>query len=357
MTTTTCQDLPQLIFQHQKTAYAITDTEYNIIQYGGDTHLFGDTLQQEATLFDVVPELYGCEDVIEEVARGELPEFDLDNLNRILPNGETRYVDLALMPYQTEEPHLLVLLVDKTEWTQTQQTLTQQRNELGLLKAKLDEVNERMEFIIQHYVPREVGKALMENRIAADLGGNVREVTALFADLRNYTSISEKCSPDEVIDLLHVCLEIAASAVEQEGGVVVNFMGDAIMAIFNAPNHQEDHAKRATKAGLIMQENMKQYLAENKDHVPPLYLGVGINTGQALVGNIGVQWHYQYTSVGDTINVASRICSQARPEEVLIGPNTYEYIKSQSQTKALPPMKFKGKSQEMVVYTVLGVED
>lgn len=355
MTTTIFQDLPEFIFKHQKTAYAITDTECNIIQYGGNLSLFGD--QDGLTLFDVVPELYGCEDVIADVVKGELPEFDLDNLNRVLPNGETCYVNLALLPYQADKAYLLVLLIDKTEWTEIQQTLTQQRNELGLLKSKLDEVNERMEFIIQHYVPREVGKALMENRIAANLGGDLREVTALFADLRNYTSISEKYTPSEMIDLLHVCLEIAASAVEQEGGVVVNFMGDAIMAIFNAPNYQADHAKRAAKAGLIMQENMKQYLAENKDNMPPLYLGVGINTGQALVGNIGVQWHYQYTSVGDTINVASRICSTARPEEVLIGPNTYEYIKNQSQTKALPPMKFKGKSQEMVVYTVLGIED
>jgi len=357
MNKTIFQDLPQFIFQHQKTAYAITDTQYNIIQHGGDVHLFGDMLQQGVTLFDAVPELYGCEDVIEDIVKGILPEFDLENLNRVLPNGETCYVNLALLPYQADQRYLLVLLIDKTEWTQIQQTLTQQRNELELLKSKLDEVNQRMEFIIQHYVPREVGKALMENRIAADLGGDVREVTALFADLRNYTSISENHTPSEMIDLLHVCLEIAASAVEQEGGVVVNFMGDAIMAIFNAPNPQDNHAKHAAKAGLTMQNNMKKYLSENKDDTPPLYLGVGINTGQALVGNIGVQWHYQYTSVGDTINVASRICSKARPEEVLIGPNTYEYIKHQAKTEELPPMKFKGKSQEMVVYTVLEIED
>ncbi|MEK7989408.1 MAG: adenylate/guanylate cyclase domain-containing protein [Thiotrichaceae bacterium] len=357
MNKTIFQDLPQFIFQHQKTAYAITDTQYNIIQHGGDVHLFGDMLQQGVTLFDAVPELYGCEDVIEDIVKGILPEFDLENLNRVLPNGETCYVNLALLPYQADQRYLLVLLIDKTEWTQIQQTLTQQRNELELLKSKLDEVNQRMEFIIQHYVPREVGKALMENRIAADLGGDVREVTALFADLRNYTSISENHTPSEMIDLLHVCLEIAASAVEQEGGVVVNFMGDAIMAIFNAPNPQDNHAKHAAKAGLIMQNNMKKYLSENKDDTPPLYIGVGINTGQALVGNIGVQWHYQYTSVGDTINVASRICSKARPEEVLIGPNTYEYIKHQAKTEELPPMKFKGKSQEMVVYTVLEIED
>ena len=140
MTMTIFQDLPEVIFQNQKTAYAITDNEYCLIQHGGDVHLFGDMLHDDATLFDLVPELYGCEDVIDEVAQGQLPEFNLDNLNRLLPNGDTCYVNLALLPYQADKQYLLVLLIDKTEWTQTQQTLTQQRNELGLLKSKLDEV-------------------------------------------------------------------------------------------------------------------------------------------------------------------------------------------------------------------------
>jgi class 3 adenylate cyclase len=83
-----------------------------------------------------------------------------------------------------------------------------------------------------------------------------------------------------------------------------------------------------------------------------LYFGVGINTGQAVVGNVGAQGQYQYTAIGDAINVASRICSHARPSEVLIGENTYHYVSQEIHAHALPPMKFKGKSQEMTVYQV-----
>jgi adenylate cyclase len=340
--------LNQFIFEHQKLAYAVVDQELNLIQTGGNASLLNVNFEA-TTIFDLAPELYGCEEVITELLENSTADFCLSNLNRQLEHDEVHYVDLILLPYQKH--YLLLLLVDKTEWSRTQQILTQQRNELNLLKNQLDAVNKRMEFIIQHYVPREVGKALMENKINTDLGGEVREITALFADLRNYTSLSEKYTPDELIDLLHICLEIAATAVEKHGGVVVNFMGDAIMAIFNAPNPKADHAALAVQAGIAMQEGMKKYLINNNGS--ELFLGVGINTGKALVGNIGVDWHYQYTAVGDTINVASRICGHARPEEVLIGPSTYEYIKNTFQTKTLPAIKFKGKSAEMNVYSII----
>ncbi|EDN72132.1 adenylate/guanylate cyclase [Beggiatoa sp. SS] len=206
---------------------------------------------------------------------------------------------------------------------------------------------------MQYYVPREVGKALMEKRIVPKLGGEEREVTALFADLRNYTSISEQLTPNQTIEMLHVCLDIATTAIAESGGVVVNYMGDAVMAIFNAPNEQADHAQRAVQAGLTIQAMMALYQQNTDNMIPSLHFGVGINTGMAVVGNIGAQWHYQYTAIGDTINVASRICSHARPNEVLIGTNTYAYVQNSITAQALAPLKFKGKSQEITVYQVI----
>jgi adenylate cyclase len=87
-----------------------------------------------------------------------------------------------------------------------------------------------------------------------------------------------------------------------------------------------------------------------------LHFGVGVNTGMAVVGNVGAQWHYQYTAIGDAVNVASRICSHARPGEVLIGEDTYKYLEDRITADALAPMKFKGKSQEITVYQVRGME-
>jgi adenylate cyclase len=196
----------------------------------------------------------------------------------------------------------------------------------------------------------------MENRILPELGGEVREITALFADLRNYTRMSEKLTPTEMIEMLHTCLNIASIAIAEFGGVIVNFMGDAVMAIFNAPDEQTDHAQRAVRAALNLQSLMNRHHQQTTvDKKPILYFGIGINTGSALVGNIGAQWHYQYTAVGDTVNVASRICSHAQPQEILIGENTYAHLQRRITAQALPPIQFKGKSEASTVYRVLAI--
>ncbi|HIE01502.1 MAG TPA: adenylate/guanylate cyclase domain-containing protein [Thiotrichaceae bacterium] len=352
--------LLQLLLSEQKIGYVIVDHHLTVLNYGGKLTVFLDTqdLRDPLPLLDFIPELNGCEEILQDILNGVLPSFQLENLNRTLPDDGLCYLNLTLLRYAPTasfdaNPQLLVILADTSAWAQTQQILTQQRNELSLLKHTLNETNQRLEFILQYYVPREVGKALMEKRIVPKLGGEEREVTALFADLRNYTSISEQLTPNQTIEMLHVCLDIATTAIAESGGVVVNYMGDAVMAIFNAPNEQADHAQRAVQAGLTIQAMMALYQQNTDNMIPSLHFGVGINTGIAVVGNIGAQWHYQYTAIGDSINVASRICSHARPNEVLIGTNTYAYVQNNITAQALAPLKFKGKSQEITVYQVI----
>lgn len=349
--------LAQLILHEQKIAYIVIDAQLAIIEWGGKLTILSDSGEMPADLLELLPELTGCEEILQEILAGSLPSFQLENLNRSTATEEICYSNVLILryiPQETESPLLLVILVDTTALSQTQQTLMQQRNELSLLKKSLTDTNRRLEFILQRYVPREVGEALMENRIIPELGGEVRKITVLFADLRNYTGISEKLTPTETIEMLHVCLNIASTAIAEAGGVIVNFMGDAVMAIFNAPNDQIDHAKRAVQAGLNMQAMSNCYQQQPKicEKIPPFHFGVGINTGLALVGNIGAQWHYQYTAVGDTINVASRICSYAQPQEVLIGANTYADLQGSITAEALAPVKLKGKSEEIIMYRV-----
>lgn len=351
--------LLQLLLIQQKIGYVITDHNITVLDYGGEPTILDESLNQSTSLslLDFIPELNGCEDILQDILDGRLPKFQLENLNRTLPNEQLQYLDLTILRYiptmsSEIHPQLLVILADTTTCAITQQALTQQRNELSLLKQSLIDSNQRLEYILQYYVPREVGKALMENRIMPKLGGDEREITVLFADLRNYTSISEKLTPNQTLSMLHVYLDIATSAIAEVGGVVVNYMGDAVMAIFNAPDEQPDHAMRAVQAGLTIQAMAELYQKQQDENLPSLHFGVGINTGMALVGNIGAQWHYQYTAVGDTVNVASRICSHARADQVLIGANTYAYASNCVIAEALPPLKFKGKSQEMTVYQV-----
>lgn len=349
--------LTQLIFREKKIAFIVVDPQLAIIEWGGELAIFSDFSEIPSDLLELLPELTGCEEILQEVLTGSLPSFQLENLNRSTATEEINYLNVQVLryvPQKPESPLLLVTVADTTALSQIQQALMQQRNELSLLQERLKDTNERLEFILQRYVPREVGKALMENRIIPELGGEVRKVTVLFADLRNYTGISERLTPMETIEMLHVCLDIASTAIAEAGGVIVNYMGDAVMAIFNAPNDQVDHADRAVRAGLNMQtlSNCYQQQPTACGKIPPFHFGVGINTGFALVGNIGARWHYQYTAVGDTINVASRICSYAQPQEVLIGANTYADLKGNITAEALPPVKLKGKSEEITVYRV-----
>jgi len=367
--------LTRLFLTAHRMAYVLLDARFAVLGYGGDHSLLHSTPQsmaaplawlEQADWLTLMPELAGCEDILSDVLNGLLPQFELEQLNRTQANGETRYLTLNVLRYPplagpeaclpddvpSNPPLLLVTLNDISDWTCTQQVLTQQRNELRLLQASLDDTNKRLEFIMQRYVPKEVARALMENRILPDLGGEARTISAIFVDLRNYTGLSEQLSPSETIDMLHVFLEVVCSAIVAEGGVVVNYMGDAVMAIFNAPDAQNDHAWRAVRAGLRMQATALTHTTRSGKLLPPLHYGVGINTGPALVGNIGALQHYQYTAVGDSINVASRICSQAQAGEVLIGPNTHAVLAGCIHAQALPPMMLKGKRQVLTIYRV-----
>ncbi len=356
-------NLLQLVLREQNLGYILTQPELNVLEYNGHDSIFmAHVAHDTLNLFDLVPELVGCEDIITDVLAGDLPEFELDNLNRSASEEEIYYITVKLLRYldeTTQTALLLVLLTDTSQWTRIQHTLTQQRNELSLLKQSVVDTNQRLEFILQHYVPQEVSHALLEKRILPELGGELRQISILFADLRNFTSTSEKYAPNEVMEFLHVCMDIATTAIAEAGGVVVNFMGDAVMALFNAPNERPDHAKRAVRAGLTLQAMMRaSRIQQEKEQLDvPFYFGVGINTGNALVGNVGAQWHYQYTAIGDSVNVASRICSHARAGELLIGPETYEAVKDFVFANPLAPIKFKGKSQELTIYQILQMKD
>jgi adenylate cyclase len=350
--------LPPLL-QQLHTAYILADTDLEILDCGGATWLFcaymDRTRLDNRDLLEVIPELAGCEEVLAELLLGALPVFELENINRQQDDGTVVYLSLTVLRHVAPDgtSRLLLGLSDTTAATRVHQELTQQHNELRLLKHSLDDTNRRLKFIMQRYVPREVANALMENRILPDLGGEMREVTAMFVDLRNYTGLSERFKPTETIEMVHAFMGTVCAAIVAAGGVIVNYMGDAVMAIFNAPDELPGHALRAVEAGLNMQALPLFYQSQDGVTGYPLVFGVGINTGWAVVGNVGALEHYQYTAIGDTINVASRICSHARAGEVLIGAGTLAELEDQAQIEALVPVLFKGKTQEISVYRVI----
>ncbi|MGZ4166716.1 MAG: adenylate/guanylate cyclase domain-containing protein [Solirubrobacteraceae bacterium] len=212
-------------------------------------------------------------------------------------------------------------------------------------------LHDRVDRLLHQYLSPDVASTLIEDPGLAALGGKEVEVTVLFADLRGYTAFSERTPPAEVVAMLNAAFTVAVPAVLAEGGTVVQFMGDAMMAIFNAPHPQLDHALRAARAALAMQLAVGQLPAAR---TRPLFR-VGLNSGPALVGNVGAAEIRTFSAIGDTTNLAARLQTYAAEGTVVIGASTYDLIRAQAIVRPLGSPELKGRSQTVQVYELLGL--
>jgi adenylate cyclase len=203
------------------------------------------------------------------------------------------------------------------------------------------------------YISPQIAKEIVSRADAGDLrlGGEQREVSVLFADIRGFTTISEQLSPEAIVKMLNTYLSVVMDAVVQHDGIVNKFAGDNIMAVWNAPQSQPEHALLAVKAAWEAQQKLAE-LRQGDTRSLPVQFGIGINTGVALAGNIGSAGRSEYTVIGDSVNTASRICSSAPGGEVWIGAETYNQTKDYLETEELEAQQLKGKSEPIKVYRV-----
>ncbi|MGB6872896.1 MAG: adenylate/guanylate cyclase domain-containing protein [Dehalococcoidia bacterium] len=203
------------------------------------------------------------------------------------------------------------------------------------------------------YISPQIAKEIVSRADAGELrlGGEQREVSVLFADIRNFTRISEQLSPEAIVEMLNTYLSVVADAVVQHNGIVNKFGGDNIMAVWNAPQSQPEHALLAVKAAWEAQQKVTE-LKQSDSQLFPVQFGIGINTGIALAGNVGSVGRTEYTVIGDSINTASRICSSTPSGEVWIGAETYNQTKDYIETEELKSQSFKGKAAPVIVYRV-----
>jgi adenylate cyclase len=203
------------------------------------------------------------------------------------------------------------------------------------------------------YISPQVAKEVVSraDARALKLGGEEREVTVLFADIRNFTQISEKLSPEATVKMLNRYLSLMVDTVIANDGIVNKFGGDNIMAVWNAPQSQSEHAPLAVKTAWEAQQKVAE-LQQRSTELPAVQFGIGINTGLALAGNVGSAGRAEYTVIGDAVNLASRICSAAPGGEVWIGAETYRQAKDYLEVDELEPQSFKGKAEAVAVYRV-----
>jgi adenylate cyclase len=182
----------------------------------------------------------------------------------------------------------------------------------------------------------------------------VKEVSILFADIVGFTSMSENMSPSAVALLLNDYLSRMTDVIFKYEGTLDKYIGDAIMAVYGAPLDMPDHAARAIRSALEMQERLLEFNADRKEG-PHLQIRIGINTGKAVAGEIGSVNKKEYTVLGDTVNTASRLeSSVAKPGMVVVGENTYEAVKDLFECKSLGKATLKGKAKEVAVFEVVG---
>lgn len=201
--------------------------------------------------------------------------------------------------------------------------------------------------LFRSYLSPDVAETLRADPSRADLGGTVVELTAMFADLRGFTTFSEGTDPVVVLETLNRYFGRAVPLILRNGGTVVQFVGDALLAVFDAPTPRSDHAFRAARAALQMQEAIAEEAGD--DPINPRFR-IGINTGPALIGNVGSSEMRSFNVVGDSVNVASRLETSAEVGQVVISETTYRAIADRAEVAELGPLELKGKSEPTIAY-------
>lgn len=231
--------------------------------------------------------------------------------------------------------------------------------ERAQLGEKIEEEKKIRDRMARYHSPAVVDE-IVKGIVSAD-AQEIRstEVSILFADISGFTTISETKRPEEVADFLSHFFSCAVESIFAFGGTLDKFIGDAVMAFFGAPIPQDDHADRAVLAGLMLQRLVGDWNSEReKIGLPIVRVRVGINSGPAVVGNVGTEKRVDYTVLGSSVNIASRLESGvAKPGQVVVSQNTLDRVIGSFKTESLGEFALKGLQQKMPVFAVLGSED
>ncbi len=218
---------------------------------------------------------------------------------------------------------------------------------IGSVVAMEDLSNlDKLKSTFKKYVSKQIVDQLLENDEMLNLGGQEQEATILFSDIRGFTSMSETMAPNEVVETLNDYFNLMIEIIFKYNGTLDKIIGDALMVIYGAPNSTEQDTENSVLTAIEMQEKLIQF---NQDRIinlkQPIKIGIGINRGKVISGNIGSKQQMNFTVIGDSVNLASRLCSVAAADEIIVSDAVWKKVKhlKSFKSKKLTPVKVKGK--------------
>lgn len=234
-------------------------------------------------------------------------------------------------------------------------------DELGSLSTAFNRMgdelwkNSLMQKSFGKYIGPEVLEMIMANPKSIWLKGHRSEATVIFADIRGFSTYSEVREPEEIVEKLNQYFEIATHAIKNHGGYVDKFIGDAVLGVFGVPAYHENHAARAVKAAADMQKVFLKNRENENDLLQSV--GIGINSGVVVSGNIGSQDRMEYTVIGGCVNLAAHLYRLADPGEIIISKSVYDQLKDNLEVTPLPVQYIKGKSEPVETFRLLRIRE
>jgi adenylate cyclase len=209
----------------------------------------------------------------------------------------------------------------------------------------------KIQQLFGQYVSDKIVQELIEEPKKIKLGGEIREVSILFADIRGFTNIAEKLSAEETITFLNKYFDVVVKIILENEGIVDKFLGDGIMAVFGSPVENEKHPQLAYETAYKMQEAVFRLNQRLSNKEISLSIGIGINTGTVVIGNVGASLRKEYTVIGDEVNLSARLQTLAAPKEIVISEATYQRIPVERKKKMkVEEVKIKGKEKKIKIY-------
>ena len=262
------------------------------------------------------------------------PIIQLANATKAVAEGHLDQIQLSLPPLKHND-EIALLCHSFEEMVQ------------GLIEK------EKVKGVLNKVVSSEIAQEILKGTV--HLGGEEKKVSVLFADIRDFTKMTQNMLPQQVIELLNGCMTKISNVIDENGGVIDKYVGDEAMALFGAPIAHEDAAFKAVLSAVEMVDALKNWNRERSAKgMPEIEMGIGIHTGPMLAGNMGAENRLNYTVIGSNVNLASRLCAAAKRMEILITKDTLDepFVKDRVIYEAMPPMSFKGIDKPIEIFRV-----